>query len=313
MDRSLRRLFPLFLVVGLFAASARPALGESEINQRLRDHYQGKTLLLRGFYSGSSLRYDKSGTPAEGTPRGDWTLDGVVQIQNIGVAGDRLKIHATRLHLGWLRGGLQPLHDQVGRDPLREEKENRELRIEAALGSDSDASADSALSRIFLTSNDSFAELLPDYWKPCVLAGLMHQMEGNKESCRFSQEFLAIPGVAPSSDLKPPETSDADSRQKSALRLSRIGGDITPPKVLNQHEPEFTDAARRAKFQGVVTFKLVVDASGIPTNIRILSPLGCGLDAQGVRTLETWRFTPSEKDGVPVPVEIAVEVNFHLY
>jgi outer membrane biosynthesis protein TonB len=29
--------------------------------------------------------------------------------------------------------------------------------------------------------------------------------------------------------------------------------------------------------------------------------------------VKTWKFEPATKDGQPVRVEIAVEVNFHLY
>jgi TonB family protein len=57
----------------------------------------------------------------------------------------------------------------------------------------------------------------------------------------------------------------------------------------------------------------VVNREGSPTNIRIAQPLGYGLDAKAVEAVEGWKFTPAEKDGVPVDVEIAVEVDFHLY
>jgi TonB family protein len=56
-----------------------------------------------------------------------------------------------------------------------------------------------------------------------------------------------------------------------------------------------------------------VDKDGKPKNIRISRPLGYGLDEKAVQAVSTWRFKPAEKDGIPVNVEIAVEVNFHLY
>jgi TonB family protein len=58
---------------------------------------------------------------------------------------------------------------------------------------------------------------------------------------------------------------------------------------------------------------LVVEASGNATNIHIVSPLGGGLDEKAVHAVETWKFKPAEKDGQPVRVEIAVEVEFRLY
>jgi TonB family protein len=66
------------------------------------------------------------------------------------------------------------------------------------------------------------------------------------------------------------------------------------------------------KFQGVATLSLVVDASGKPTDIQIQSPLGLGLDEKAVEAVSKWKFEPAKKDGKPVPVAIAVEVDFHL-
>jgi periplasmic protein TonB len=67
------------------------------------------------------------------------------------------------------------------------------------------------------------------------------------------------------------------------------------------------------KYQGTGVLGLTVNQEGVPTKVYVLTPLGCGLDAQAVRAVEGWRFKPAEKDGQPVSVEIAVEVDFHLY
>jgi periplasmic protein TonB len=58
---------------------------------------------------------------------------------------------------------------------------------------------------------------------------------------------------------------------------------------------------------------LIVDKTGQPRNIYIVRPLGLGLDQKAVETISTWQFDPARKDGEPVDVEIAVEVDFHLY
>jgi len=71
-------------------------------------------------------------------------------------------------------------------------------------------------------------------------------------------------------------------------------------------------SARVVRYQGRVTLGLIVDKDGLPQQVHILSPLGVGLDAQAVHTVEGWRFKPAERDGQPVNVEIAVEVDFHL-
>lgn len=92
-----------------------------------------------------------------------------------------------------------------------------------------------------------------------------------------------------------------------------VGGGVSPPRVIYQVDPEFSEEARKAKYQGTCTLMLVVDASGRPTNIRVASSLGMGLDEKAIEAVKNWRFEPSQKDGHPVRVEIAVEVEFHLY
>jgi len=93
----------------------------------------------------------------------------------------------------------------------------------------------------------------------------------------------------------------------------RIGKGVTPPRVIYQTDPEFSEEARKAKYQGTCVLGLVVDENGRPTNIRVLSALGMGLDEKAIESVKNWKFEPGKKDGHDVRVEIAVEVDFHLY
>jgi periplasmic protein TonB len=93
----------------------------------------------------------------------------------------------------------------------------------------------------------------------------------------------------------------------------RMGSGAVPPRAIYSPEPEFSEEARKAKYQGVCTLALIVDAQGRPTNIRVLNSLGMGLDEKAIQTVKTWKFEPAMKDGHPVSFEIAVEVDFHLY
>jgi len=95
--------------------------------------------------------------------------------------------------------------------------------------------------------------------------------------------------------------------------IFHVGGGVSAPRVIYQVDPEFSEEARKAKYQGTCTLMLIVDANGRPTNIRVASSLGMGLDEKAIEAVKNWRFEPSTKDGHPVRVEIAVEVEFHLY
>ena len=93
----------------------------------------------------------------------------------------------------------------------------------------------------------------------------------------------------------------------------RVGGGITQPRLVYGPEPEFSEEARKAKYQGTVVLWLVVDANGRPQQIKIQRPLGMGLDEKAIDAVRHWTFRPATKDGVNVPVQITVQVSFKLY
>ncbi len=96
--------------------------------------------------------------------------------------------------------------------------------------------------------------------------------------------------------------------------LFRVGGGVSAPVPLNSVEAEFSDEARRAKYQGVCLIQLIVDAQGNPQNPRVIRALGMGLDEKALEAVRKYKFKPAMKDGrTPVPVMITVEVNFRLY
>jgi protein TonB len=93
----------------------------------------------------------------------------------------------------------------------------------------------------------------------------------------------------------------------------RVGGGVSAPKALYAPDPEYSEEARKAKYQGTVVLWLVVSADGRPQQIRIQRALGMGLDEKAIEAVKQWKFEPARKDGQPVPVMINVEVNFRLY
>jgi periplasmic protein TonB len=92
----------------------------------------------------------------------------------------------------------------------------------------------------------------------------------------------------------------------------RIGGGVSAPTIVYKVEPEYSEDARKAKFQGTVVLAVVVDEHGVPREIHVQRPLGLGLDQKAVEAVEKWRFSPGKKDGKPVAVQAVIEVNFRL-
>jgi protein TonB len=96
--------------------------------------------------------------------------------------------------------------------------------------------------------------------------------------------------------------------------LARVGGGVSAPIPIYQPDPEFSDEARRAKYQGVCIVTLIVDAQGNPQNPHVTRALGMGLDEKALEAVRKYKFRPAMKDGkTPVPVMISIEVNFRLY
>ncbi len=94
----------------------------------------------------------------------------------------------------------------------------------------------------------------------------------------------------------------------------QIGGEISEPRVIFEPEAQFSDEARRNKYQGVVLVTLIVDAQGNPQNVHVTRPLGEGLDEEAVIAVRKYKFKPALKGGkTPVPVIMSVEVNFQLF
>jgi periplasmic protein TonB len=91
------------------------------------------------------------------------------------------------------------------------------------------------------------------------------------------------------------------------------GNGVKAPVLIYAPMAEFSDEARRNKYQGVCMVTVVVDAQGIPHNPVVVQPLGEGLDEKALEVIPQYRFKPGLKDGHPVPTRITIEVNFRLF
>jgi TonB family protein len=104
----------------------------------------------------------------------------------------------------------------------------------------------------------------------------------------------------------------AAERQAFASSVYRVGGGVTAPSVVQKLEPSYSEEARAAKLSGTVLVRVVIGTDGKASDIELLRGLGLGLDEQAVFAISQWQFKPGTKDGVPVPVQAQIEVNFRL-
>jgi periplasmic protein TonB len=93
----------------------------------------------------------------------------------------------------------------------------------------------------------------------------------------------------------------------------RPGNGVSAPRPISTPDPEYTDQARKAKYQGTCVLWMIVGPDGKPRDIKVARTLGLGLDEKAIEAVRQWRFEPAMKDGQPVAVQINVEVSFRLY
>jgi TonB family protein len=92
----------------------------------------------------------------------------------------------------------------------------------------------------------------------------------------------------------------------------RVGGGVSAPALIYKVEPEYSEEARKAKYQGTVLLYIEVDYDGRAQNIRVARSMGLGLDEKAIEAVRKWKFRPGMKDGKPVIVAATIEVNFRL-
>ena len=92
----------------------------------------------------------------------------------------------------------------------------------------------------------------------------------------------------------------------------RPGSGITPPDLLREVRPDYTDEARRLGIEGEVVLEIIVQADGTVGNVRVVQGLRGGLDRRAIDAVRQWRFAPARRFGEPVDVVVEIAVEFKL-
>jgi TonB family protein len=73
------------------------------------------------------------------------------------------------------------------------------------------------------------------------------------------------------------------------------------------------DKGVKAKYKGVAKMTVIVGEDGAVRDAKVTKSLGADLDNEAIKEVKRWRFEPATKNGKPVAVQIAVDVNFSLH
>lgn len=123
----------------------------------------------------------------------------------------------------------------------------------------------------------------------------------------LSQPPVSQPPVSQPPASRPVLDPGPASQPPAPVRPER-----TPPALLFQVPPEYTEEARRAGLQGEVLLSVEVDERGSPASIQIVRSLDAGLDQKAVEAVGKWRFRPAMNGTQAVRAVVQVAVKFQL-
>ena len=78
--------------------------------------------------------------------------------------------------------------------------------------------------------------------------------------------------------------------------------------------PEYSDEARKAKYQGTVNLEVTITADGRVINPQVVKGPGLGLEEKAVAQVKNWKLRPAiGPNGKPVNCRVIIEVAFRLF
>lgn len=87
---------------------------------------------------------------------------------------------------------------------------------------------------------------------------------------------------------------------------------VIPPQIITSSHPSYTPEARTGRIEGIVTLEVAVDVEANIQVLRVVKGLGYGLDEEAIAAVQSWRFAPASRNGVPVSAITQVDVEFNL-
>lgn len=248
---------------------------------RIKDDLKAAPQVLRAFPQGEKLKYDERGGLLHAHP-GIWTVDGLVLVESWDLKDKELRIRAWR---------MAAIYDPKSQKPVfRKYKDEVELRVPYV----DDVQVESALRKIFILQPEKLSPNVPVAWRKVL-------------------EKEIEPGTTATKSTEPREDPLKRKCQPPENGVYKMCESITAPIPQYRPEPEYNPFAKKYSVQGTVTLTGVVDEKGHMRDLQIDKALGAGLDEQALDAVSKWKFKPSRKDGTPVPVQIMIDIEFHLY
>jgi TonB family protein len=88
--------------------------------------------------------------------------------------------------------------------------------------------------------------------------------------------------------------------------------ELLAPSALRKVDPVYDLSAVDDRVEGKVQLGAVIHTDGYVYGITVLRGVDTRLDNSAVVALRKWEFTPAKRDGVPVDVDVVIEIPFRL-
>lgn len=187
-----------------------------------------------------------------------------------------------------------------------------------------------------IAATDRALALKPEYVEALTYKNLLLRMKASLETDPFQKQQLlteadalrnraielnktriAINGgnagvaLGPIPPPPPPPPPGMAPASPSGAAPVRVGGNIKTPTRTRHVNPVYPEEALAARIQGVVIIEATIDTDGRVYDAKVLRSIPI-LDQAAVEAVRQWEFTPTEVNGVRVPVIMTVTVNFAL-
>lgn len=188
-----------------------------------------------------------------------------------------------------------------------------------------------------IAATDRALAINPDYVEALTYKNLLLRMRANLETDPFQKQQLiaeadtlrsraielnkgrtAINGAntgvmlgAPPPPPPPPPPPGLATTSPSGMAPVRVGGNIKTPTKVKDVRPVYPPDALAARIQGVVILETTIDTEGRVSDAKVLRSIPV-LDDAALEAVRQWEFTPTEVNGMLVPVIMTVTVNFTL-
>jgi TonB family protein len=224
------------------------------------------------------LTFDSQGNVIGHPSVGPWSL-ALFEIQKLKIEKNQIRFEGLRV------GSLYDPETHAFKNVRFKDREKVRVTIVADTTAATADALDALINRV-LPSKLTAADV-PDYWRDFF--------DGKAQQFRPRMEYAGpIPG----------EQFEGDAVYSLGL------SGVSPPKLMAKQEPDYSEQALSSQIQGTAIIKLIIDKTGVPRNLQVITPIGFGLDDRAVEAAQQWRFEPAKLKGVPVPVQTAIEVRF---